>query len=98
MSFSILINGATSLFFIPVMGLGKGCPLSPLILYLMAEGLSRIIKEVVKHGSFKWICIGPTCDITHLFFVDDIMIFCEGTRRMVEKLKTFESYFANLLI
>jgi hypothetical protein len=92
-SFSILINGVASLFFKLGRGLRQGFPLSPLLFLLIVEGLSRLIKEVATHGSFKGICIGPTCNITHLLFVDDILIFCEGTRRVVEKFKNILELF-----
>jgi hypothetical protein len=49
--------------------------------------LSRLIKEASKNGSFKGVNIGTTCNITHLLFVDDILIFYEGTRRVIEKFK-----------
>jgi hypothetical protein len=80
----------------PSRGLRQGFPLSPLLFLLIVEGLSRLIKEAIENGSFKGICIGPTCNITHLLFVDDILIFCEGTRRIVEKFKNILELFCKL--
>ena len=45
MSFSVLINGATSPFFHAERGLRQGCPLSPLLFLLVAEGLSCLLLE-----------------------------------------------------
>jgi len=79
-SFSVLINGAASPFFHAERGLRQGCPLSPLLFLLVAEGLSRAILEAKALGRFKGIQVAPNLYITHLLFVDDVLIFCSGTR------------------
>jgi len=79
-SFSVLINGAASPFFHAERGLRQGCPLSPLLFLLVAEGLSRAILEAKAQGHFKGIQVAPDLYITHLLFVDDILIFCSGIR------------------
>ena len=73
-SFAILINGATSPFFHTERGLRQGCPLSPFLFLLIVEGLSRFIKKAKADGYFKGIQISPGLAITHLLFVDDILI------------------------
>jgi len=85
-SFSILINGAATKFFHAQRGLRQGCPLSPLLFLLVAEGLSRYIKDAVVKGNFGGIQIARGMIITHLLFVDDILIFCNGSRRDTECL------------
>jgi hypothetical protein len=85
--------GQASLFFKPGRGLRHGCPLSPLLFLLIVKGLSRLLKEASENGSFKGICIGLACNITHLLFMDDIMIFCEGSRRIVKKFKNILDLF-----
>jgi len=92
-SFSILINGVASLFFKLGRGLRKGFPLSPLLFLLTVEGLSRLIKEVAIHGSFEVVCITLACNITHLLFVDDILIFHEGIIRVVKNFKNILELF-----
>jgi hypothetical protein len=54
---------------------------------LVIEGISRLIKEAKEVGNFRGINIGGNCCVAHLLFIDDILILCEGSRRMVEKLK-----------
>jgi hypothetical protein len=71
--------------------------LIPLIFLLVVEELSRLIKEASKNGSFKGVNIGTTYNITHLLFVDDILIFCEGTRRVIEKFKSILDLFCKAI-
>ena len=51
-NFAVLINGAASPFFKGKRGLRQGCPLSPLLFLLVAEGLSQLIlKAKGPHGA-----------------------------------------------
>ena len=78
-SFSILINGAATNFFHVERGLHQGCPLSPLLFLLLMEGLSRWIIEEISRGRLKAIKLLASCVLTHLLFVDDIILFLNGT-------------------
>lgn len=80
-SFSVLINGAASPFFHLERGLRQGCPLSPLLFLLVAEGLSRALKEATRQGSLKGIPVAQNIFITHLLFVDDVLILCSSSVR-----------------
>jgi hypothetical protein len=85
-SFPVLINGATSPFFKEERGLRPGCPLSPLIFLLVTEGLSHFLKEAVRRGDLTGLILAPCINLTHLLFVDDILLFCRGTRRDIDCL------------
>lgn len=76
-SFSVLINGVAYPFFGSERGLRQGCPLSPLLFLLVMEGLSRLIQDMHHRGRFSGIMISDRC-ITHLLFVDDVIIFLNG--------------------
>eukprot|EP00253_Pinus_taeda_P024520 PITA_24520 len=52
-SFAVLINGAASPFFKGQRGLREGCPLSPLLFLLVAEGLSQLLLKAKREGSIK---------------------------------------------
>lgn len=52
-SFEVLINGATSLFFKAERGLRQGYPLFPILFLLVVEGLSRMLTKAKRRGDFK---------------------------------------------
>lgn len=79
-SIVFLINGAASDFFNPQRGLCQGCPLSPLLFLLTVEGLSLMIKAAKRQGDLKGIEVGLNIWVTHLLFVDDILLFFYGSQ------------------
>eukprot|EP00253_Pinus_taeda_P009579 PITA_09579 len=89
-SFVVLINGAASPFFKSQRGLRQGCPLSPLLFLLVAEGLSRLIHKARRTDKIKGIEVAINLFITHLLFVDDILIFSNGS---YNELKEFKNIF-----
>ena len=93
-SFSILINGAASPFFHSERGIRQGCSLSPLLFLLVVEGLSRALRDAKNHGSLKGIHISQALQITHLLFVDDILIFCIGSMRDTNTLQDILELFS----
>jgi hypothetical protein len=69
----------------------------PLLFLLVAEGLSRALKATTTNDSFKGILIGNSCYVSHLLFVDDILIFCDGSKHMVDKLKEILDLFCTAM-
>ena len=70
-------------------GLRQGNPLSPYLFLICAECLSASIRESVEQGALKGIAAyarGPA--ISHLFFVDDSLIFCRATKENCSTLLT----------
>ena len=53
---------------------------------LVAEGLSRALKDAKRQGSLKGIQVAPNMFITHLIFVDDVLIFYSGSVRYVNTI------------
>jgi len=82
-SFAVLINGAVSPFFHSQRGLRQGCPLSPNLFLLAAEGLSQLLISVKRRGDLKGIEIATNLFISHLLFVDDILLFSNGSQEDV---------------
>jgi hypothetical protein len=92
-SFPILINGVASPFFHSERGLRQAFTVSPLLFLLVAESLSLAIDHEVRSGNFHDVLIAPRHKITHLLFVDDILIFCSGRHWDAEKLSEILNVF-----
>ncbi|KAH7840407.1 hypothetical protein Vadar_016441 [Vaccinium darrowii] len=81
-SFAIVINGNKGDFFQPQRGIRQGCPLSPYLFILCAEGLHYLIHDAVSSGVMRGVKLSRGCpSISHLFFADDSVIFGEATSR-----------------
>lgn len=78
-SYSVLLNGEATHFFTSERGLRQGCPLSPLLFLLIMEGLSRVISSARDRHHLTGIKIVDNLFLTHLLFVDDILIFLNGS-------------------
>jgi len=85
-SFLVLINGSTSNFFRAERGLRQGCALSPLLFLLVVECLTRLIAGAIRRWRYTGINITKGQVISHLLFVDDLLMFCNGNMRHVESL------------
>ena len=74
-----LFNCRLAAFFQASRGLRQGFPLSPLLFILVIEGLSLLIKDAQNNGKIRGIKISPQLSLTHLLFVDDLIMFGTGT-------------------
>jgi hypothetical protein len=86
-SFAVLINKATFTFFKPTWGLRQGCPLSPYLFLLVADGLSRAIDATRREGDLVGIRVGGLEYITHLLFMDNVLLFGQGSVREAQRIK-----------
>eukprot|EP00253_Pinus_taeda_P025808 PITA_25808 len=77
-AYNILLNGSPTPFFTAKRGLRQGCPLSPLLFLLIMEGLSRLIGAEHRRGRITGIKITKIFSLTHLLFVDNVLIFLSG--------------------
>lgn len=76
--FSILFNETPTGCFCPKRGLRQSDPLSPYLFLLCWEALSSLIIGVQLQKCITGLRPGNNCPgITHLFFVDDNLIFCK---------------------
>ena len=83
---SVLINGSASHLFHSKRGLRQGCPLSPLLFLIVMEGLNRLIASAKREGDLCGLKISEDCFLTHLLFVDDVIIMLDGS---IQDSRTF---------
>jgi len=74
-NFAVLVNGEPSGFFQGSRGLRQGCPLSPLLFILIIDGLSRSIQAAKDRGDIQGVKVSRNHSLTHLMFVDDVLLF-----------------------
>jgi hypothetical protein len=92
-SFSILINGSASLFLNIERGIRQGCPFSPLLFLLVVEALRIFINKAIELGNLKAITVITSFSLSHILFMHDIIIFCDGSMHYLEHLKYFLTTF-----
>uniref|UniRef100_A0A803NT67 Reverse transcriptase domain-containing protein n=1 Tax=Cannabis sativa TaxID=3483 RepID=A0A803NT67_CANSA len=86
-SFSILLNGAPLAPFNPKRGIRQGDPLSPFIFILCSEVLSKLIFKAERLGQLSGVRIARnSAPISHLFYADDSIFFCNATVANAENL------------
>ena len=78
-NFVVLVNDTPSKFFSASGGIRQGCPMSPLLFILVIEGISLLIKDARENGLIRGIKISPALALTHLLFVDDVILLGTGT-------------------
>nr|CAN66460.1 hypothetical protein VITISV_035842 [Vitis vinifera] len=82
--FSVLVNGVPTSFFPSTKGLRQGDPLSPYLFVMGMEVLDVLIRRAVE-GGYLLGCIiqggsKTSLNISHLFFVDDTIVFCGASK------------------
>ncbi|XVF73335.1 hypothetical protein PTKIN_Ptkin12aG0193100 [Pterospermum kingtungense] len=87
-SVSILVNGSPTKEFKMLRGLRQGCPMSPFLFNLVAEALNVVLQKAIQLNFFSGLQVSNNgVRISHLQFVDDVIIFCELVDSQVINLK-----------
>lgn len=73
-NYAIIINGYPTHFFRAGRGLRQHYSLSPLLFILVMDNLSLRIKKAVEEDQFQALVMGINNQISHGFFVDDVLI------------------------
>ncbi|GJS27064.1 RNA-directed DNA polymerase, eukaryota [Tanacetum coccineum] len=75
---SVLVNGSPTSEFNVRRGLRQGDPLSLFLFIIIMEGLHAAISDSMRNGLIQGIEIGSfNVNLSHLFFVDDVIITSE---------------------
>jgi len=77
-SLAVLINDSPSHFIFPSRGLRQGCPLFLFIFLFVADGLSILIFQTIERKLMKGINVSKDVSLTHLLFLDDVILFGAG--------------------
>ena len=85
-SFALLVNGVASPFFKSGRGLRQGCPLAPLLFLIVVEGLSRALLFVKDCGLYHGITFGNEISLSHVLFVDDIVMVTDGIEQSLSTM------------
>ncbi|RVW47226.1 putative ribonuclease H protein [Vitis vinifera] len=95
--FSILVNGVPAGFFPSTRGLRQGDPLSPYLFVMGMEVLDVFIRRAVEEGYLSGCNIRggsrTSLNISHLFFADDTIVFCEASKEQVSHLSWILFWF-----
>ncbi|GJU57658.1 RNA-directed DNA polymerase, eukaryota [Tanacetum coccineum] len=83
---SILINGSPTREFQFHKGLKQGDSLSPFLFILIMESLHISTQRVVDAGLFKGITLGPSLQISHLFYADDAVFMGQWSESNIDTL------------
>lgn len=93
-TFSVIYNGVPGPTFIPFRAIKQGDSISPYTFILCLQRLSSTISEAVNKNTWQQFSIGKNKEaFSHLFFIDDIILFRETNDCTLNTVvKTLESF------
>jgi hypothetical protein len=94
--YSVIINGSPVGKIRPSRGIRQGDPISPYLFIICAEALSALIMRAERSGAISSVPSSLSMPkISHLFFVDDNILFCKSNavewRRLMQILGIYEN-------
>jgi hypothetical protein len=94
--FVIVINGSSSTFFQARRGLRQGCPLLPCLFILVVDRLCREINFARCANNVHGVKLGHRESLTHLLFVEDVIIFHYCREKEAQHFKNILDLFCDV--
>ncbi|GAA0160693.1 hypothetical protein LIER_17188 [Lithospermum erythrorhizon] len=85
--FSLIINGGMERFFKSSRGVRQGDPLSPTLFIIAIEFLIRRINKIFREDQRMYFHMGISVPVTCLAFADDFILFTNGSKSSLQKIK-----------
>ncbi|KAA0034017.1 LINE-1 retrotransposable element ORF2 protein [Cucumis melo var. makuwa] len=92
-TYSIIVNGKPQGRIKANRGLRQGDPLSPFLFVIAMDYLSRLLSHLESTGAIKGVCLANDCNISHILFADDILLFVEDNDLYLNNLRMAISLF-----
>ncbi|KAA0058104.1 LINE-1 retrotransposable element ORF2 protein [Cucumis melo var. makuwa] len=92
-TYSIEVNGKPQGRIKANRGLRQGDPLSPFLFVIVMDYLSRLLSHLESTGAIKGVCLANDCNISHILFADDILLFVEDNDNFLNNLRMAISLF-----
>ena len=91
---SVLVNGSPTKEFVPLKGFRQEDPLAPFLFLIVAEGLAKVVRKIVKSNLVESMEIGvKKVKVNMLQYAGDTLFFCKATTKSVFNIKFFLNCF-----
>lgn len=96
-SFSILLNGSLFGLFNAGKGIRQGNPISHALFTIFFDLLSKILHGAEVEGKIYGVKISRTSPlVTHLMYIDDLIIYCWATTEEAKNVKDYLDLFCKV--
>lgn len=95
--FSVLVNGGAEGYFKATRGLRQGCPLSPFRFAIVMEFFSIMMVQYAKAKLIPSPFVKRDVTISHLMFVDDLIVFSKASTGATVNLRHFLLHFIKFI-
>ncbi|KAL4033168.1 hypothetical protein IC575_006254 [Cucumis melo] len=92
-TYSVIINGRPQGRIKANRGLRQGDPLSPFLFVIAMDYLTRLLTHLKVSGAIKGVSLNNNCNISHILFADDILLFVEDNDCFLNNLRMTLSLF-----